>query len=250
MIRPHDTTTPNAKDTHLVRDMVRQRLVTNDLLERLNKTSNALAPGLSISIPGLSPANSGARTRAARIEKIIWNARQNAATLREQQISDLPDPTQSQIDSLVWLDIQLVLMSPTLGDWFSRKLPPRSVLGKRGGDWIKNDEPVWIEFELVDDFDPEFSEVMPSVLRWRFGRVMCRMSPMPEKSSPRFEFQPFADELKTFVRREQPQVTSELLNAALPRIPELAFAAQFVSSVTIEIGCGRLTSVIPKAPEG
>ena len=90
---------------------------------------------------------------------------------------------------------------------------------------------------------------MFSVIRWRFGRVMCRLTPIPDKSGPHFEFKPFGDEFNPFDRRELVHVKSELLLAVLPRIPELAFAAQFVRSVTIEIGGDRLTAVIPRAPE-
>ena len=80
-----------AADLELIRDILRNRLAADDLLERLNNATNALGVGLGIVIPGLQPACSAAFTRARRIDKLLWAEYEKAAILREQQLSDLPD---------------------------------------------------------------------------------------------------------------------------------------------------------------
>lgn len=236
-----------AADIELIQDILRQRMATDDLLARLKNASNALAPGLSIDIPGLKPGCTAAHTRARGMANLLWAAKLKARVLREQQLSDLPGLTQEQIDILVHLDRQVLLLIPALSDWFDRKFPPRSRLGKSRGDWIEIDDRVWIEFEFEQDFDPELAQVWQLVIGCRFGRVLCRLGrPIPGDARPHFEFQPFADELKTVDRREHVDIKSDLLLAVLPRIPELAFAAKFVERISLQIGDSRFTAAITK----
>ncbi len=244
MERP--TEPPSAQesaDPTFTRDILRHRMATDDLLERLRKASNALAAGLSIAIPGLQPACSAARTKAKRIDQLLCTARQKTAVLRERQMSDLLDLTQAQIDILAHLDRQILMLGPALGDWFARKFQPRSLLGKSRGDWIEIDESVWIEFQFKQDFDSELLQIWPLQLGWSFGRVLCRLGgPIHGDTRSHFEFQPFADELKTVDRPELAVVKSDLLLALLPRIPELAFVAKFVERLSLQVGTSRFTA--------
>ncbi len=236
-----------AADPESIRGILRQRMATDDLLERLRKASNALAPGLSIEIPGMQSACSAARTRVRRIDKVLWAAYENAEILREQQMADLPDLTQEQINMLAHFDRQVLLLTPALGDWFERKFPPRCRLGKSPGDLIEIDESVRIEFEFRQDFDPKLSQVWQLVIGCRFGGVICRLGhPIPGDARSHFEFQPFADDGKAVDRRELADVTSDLLLAVLPRIPELAFVAKFVERLSLQVGDSRFTAAIPK----
>jgi hypothetical protein len=233
-----------AADPTFVRDILRNRIATDDLLERLRKASNELAAGLDIPIPGLHPACSALRTRAKRIDQLLWAARQKAASLRERQISELSNLTQVQIDILAHLDRQMLLLGPALRDFFESKVSLRGALGISRGDWIEIDEPVWINFEFRQDLDSELSQSRSLELGWQFGRVLCRKGSIPSDEHPRFEFQPFADELKTVDRPDLSDVKSELLLAVLPRIPELAFAAKFVESISLQVGNSRFTAGI------
>ena len=241
------TESPKAQgsaDPTVVRDILRNRMATDDLRERLRKASNQLAAGLDTPMPGLQAACSSARSRAKRIDRILWAAHQNAGSLREQQMSELPDLTQVQIDILAHLDRQMLLLRPALGDWFDSMVPPRGILGKSPGDWTEIDKSVWIKFQFRQDLDSEFSQSWPLELGWQFGRVLCRWRRPPSVDDPRFEFQPFADELKTVERRERSDVKSELLLAILPRIPELAFAVKFVERLSLQVGDSRFTAGI------
>jgi hypothetical protein len=126
MNRPTESASAQgAADIELIRDILRQRMATDDLLARSKNASNALAAGLSIDIPGLHPACSAAHTRARRMAKLVWAAKQKSEVLREQQLSDLPDLTQVQIDILAHFDRQILLLTPALSDWFDRKFPSR-----------------------------------------------------------------------------------------------------------------------------
>lgn len=236
-----------AGDIESIRDILRQRMATDDLLGRFRNASNALAAGLSIDIPGLQPACSASHTRARRIANLLWAAKRKARVLREQQLSDLPDLTQEQIDILAHLDGQILLLAPALSDWFEGKFPLRSRLGKSPGDWIEIDERVSIEFKFGQDFDPELAQVWQLVIGCMFGGVICRLGrPIPGDARSHFEFQPFADELKTVERREHVDIKSDLLLAVLPRIPELAFAAKFVERLSLRMGDSRFTAAIAK----
>ena len=233
-----------AADPKFVRDVVRNRMATDDILERLRKASNELAAGLNIPFPDLQPECSSARNRAQRIDQLIWSERQKAASLRERQISELSDLSQAQIHILAQLDRQILLLGPALGDWFESKVPPRGVLGIPRGDWIEIDESVWIKFQFRQDLDSELSQSKPLELGWQFGRVLCRWRCPTSDEQSRFEFQPFADELKTVDRWERSVVKSELMLAILPRIPELAFAAKFVERLSLQVGNSRFTAGI------
>jgi hypothetical protein len=219
-------------------------MATDDLLEGLRKASNELAAGLDTPMRDLQAACSSARNRAMRIDRLLWAARQKAASLRERQISELSDLTQAQVDTLEHLDRQMLLLAPALGEWFDSMVPPRGILGKSPGDWTEIDKPVWIKFQFRHDLDSEFSQSWPLELGWQFGRVLCRWRCPPSVDHRRFEFQPFADELKTVDRREHSDVKSELLLAILPRIPELAFAAKFVERLFLQVGDSRFTAGI------
>ena len=231
-------------DSTFVRDILRNRMATDDLLERLRKASNELAAGSDIAFPGLQPACSAARNRVKRIDQSLCAARQKAAGLRERQISELSELSQAQIHILAQLDGQMLLLGPALGDWFESKVPPRGVLGKSRGDWIAIDESVWIKFQFRQDLDSELSQSCPLELGWPFGRVLCRWRCPTSDDHPRFKLQPFADELKTVDRWERSAVKSELLLAILHRIPELAFAAKFVERLSLQVGDSRFTAGI------
>lgn len=237
-------TAQGTADPTFVKDILRNRMATDDLLERLRRASNELAAGLDTLMPGLQAACSSARNRAKRIDRLLWAARQKTASLREQQLSHLPDPTQVQIDILAQLDRQMHSLGPALGDWFDSMVPPRGILGKSPGDWTEIDKSVWIKFQFRQDLDSELSQSWPLELGWQFGRVLCRWLCPTSDDHPRFELQPFADELKTVDRRERSDVKSELLLAVLPRIPELAFAAKFVERLSIQVGNSQFTAGI------
>ncbi|MDD5333324.1 MAG: hypothetical protein PHS32_06210 [Rhodoferax sp.] len=240
--------TQESPDPTFVRDILRNRMATDDLLERLRKASNELAAGLDIPFPGLLPACSSARNRAKRIDRLLWAVRQKAASLREQQMSELPELTQVRTDILAHLDRQMLLLGPALGDWFEGQVPHRGAIGKSRGDWIEIDNSVWIKFQFRHDLDSELSQSWPLELGWQFGRVLCRWRCTPSDDHPHFEFQSFADELKTVDRRERSDVKSELLLAVLPRIPELAFAAKFVERLSLQVGNSRFTAGIAMSP--
>lgn len=240
--------THESADPTFIRNILRNRMATDDLLERLRKASNELAAGLDIPFPGLQPACSSARNQAKRIDRLLWATRLKTASLRERQISDLPDLTQVQVDILAHLDRRMLSVVPALRDWFEGQVPPRGAIGKSRGDWIEIDKSVWIKFQFRHDLDSELSQSWPLELGWQFGRVLCRWRCTRSDDHARFEFQPFADELKTVDRRERSDVKSELLLAVLPRIPELAFAAKFVERLSLQVGNSRFTAGIAMLP--
>jgi hypothetical protein len=225
--------------------IVRHTLATDQLLEKYRMVSNTLGPGLGAEIPGLQPECLAARSRARRINQVICAAYRSLQRLRSEQTSSLPELTPRQIESLMELDKQILLLRPALSNWFETKFPPSSTIGKSPGDWVQIDHPIRIAVHFRKELDPELRHTWHSPLEWRFAKVLSRLGgTSPGDPHPSFKFQPFCDEEPKIDRSELAYVKSEVLQAVLPRIPAVAFAARFVEAISLEIGDSAFTAAI------
>ncbi len=246
MDSPQATSTRQAQeDFKLGQTIVRHTLATDQLLEKYRMVSNTLGPGLGAEIPGLQPACLAARSRARRINQVICAAYQSLQKLRSEQMSNLPELTPRQIESLIEVDRQIIFLGPALSNWFKTKFPPSSTIGKSPGDWVQIDHPIRIAVHFRKELDPELRHTWHSPLESRFAKVLSRLGgTSPGDPHPSFKFQPFCDEEPEFDRSELAYVKSEVLQAVLPRLPAVAFAARFVEAISMEIGDSAFTAAI------
>ncbi len=149
------------------------------------------------------------------------------------------DPGQKS--ALLSLDQRLARQEIHLCRWLQKQIPIART-SWRAGDWGELDRPLWVNFEVSSEVSPSLAEtVFPLQLGARFpGMRLIRLVGYPSLrriEPPLFQFGAWSSE-KLETEIDFGSLRSELLDALLPRVAELAYIASVVTACTVTVEGG------------